>query len=396
MLVVEKSKMPTLTIQLAGLPPVSHVLKDETITIGRMKGNTIVVDDSSISLSHAKITRKNGEFFLKDLNSTNGTMVNGQVISEARLNDLDRVRFADISAQFLQADAPVPAVASAPVARDVASSLPSQAGAPTVPAFPVASPTTAPQGAPKPARAPAPVPPARPKAPQPSRSGNAHGLATRLVAYAGVLAALAVVTAVGWRMLHLGPVAEAKNSSPAPPSAQVASKIVPAPTDIAPKEVPKSNALVQTADAAPAAKDEIAKLVTALKSENVAERRRAATALHSLGPDAKDALPALRGALHDADPEVRTWAALTVVNDKCYDKDTIPILVGALQHENPMLRQVACLSLGLMPYEEGEKDIVVPALAATAAKDGDEDVRKAAVSALDIIAPDALAKAGVK
>src|SRR3954465_12213131 len=92
--------MPLLTIQLPGLPAVSHVLKDETITIGRMKGNTIVIEDTSISLMHAKITRKNNEFFLKDLNSTNGTMVNGQPISEAKLRDLDRVRFAEISGLF--------------------------------------------------------------------------------------------------------------------------------------------------------------------------------------------------------------------------------------------------------------------------------------------------------
>src|SRR5215475_12969355 len=99
--------MPTLSIQLPGLPPVSHVLKDDTITIGRMKGNTIVIEDSSISLMHAKITRKNGDFLLKDLNSTNGTSVNGQPIGEVKLRDLDRVRFAEIACQFI-ADAAVP------------------------------------------------------------------------------------------------------------------------------------------------------------------------------------------------------------------------------------------------------------------------------------------------
>src|SRR3954470_6945745 len=92
--------MPTLTVQLPGAAPVSHVLKDETTTVGRMKGNTVVIEDSSISLMHARITRKNNEFFLKDLNSTNGTMLNGQPISEAKLRDQDKVRFADITAFF--------------------------------------------------------------------------------------------------------------------------------------------------------------------------------------------------------------------------------------------------------------------------------------------------------
>src|SRR5438874_5143102 len=93
--------MPTLMVHLPGLPPVQHVLRDETTTIGRMKSNSIVIEDSSISLMHAKITRKNGDFLLKDLNSTNGTIVNGQPIGEVKLRDRDRVQFAEIPCQFL-------------------------------------------------------------------------------------------------------------------------------------------------------------------------------------------------------------------------------------------------------------------------------------------------------
>src|SRR3954467_1883682 len=137
--------MPLLTIQLPGLPAVSHVLKDETSTIGRMKANTIVIEDSSISLMHAKITRKNGDFLLKDLNSTNGTLVNGQPIGEVKLRDLDRVRFAEITCQFL-ADA-----ATAPDQIQTQQiSIPPRSGAPL-------QITAAP---PLPAAAPMPVPPA--------------------------------------------------------------------------------------------------------------------------------------------------------------------------------------------------------------------------------------------
>src|SRR5438067_541659 len=93
--------MPTLLVQLPGFPPVSHIIRDETTTIGRLKSNSIVIDDSSVSLMHAKITRKNGEYYLKDLNSTNGTIVNGQAVGEAKLKDQDRVRFAEISTQFM-------------------------------------------------------------------------------------------------------------------------------------------------------------------------------------------------------------------------------------------------------------------------------------------------------
>src|SRR5215471_9455956 len=104
--------MSTLVIQLPDLPPVAHVLKDDTITIGRMKGNTIVIEDSSISLMHAKITRKDGNFYLKDLNSTNGTTVNGQPITEVRLEDKAKIQFADVPAQFQALD---PVVSDQPI-----------------------------------------------------------------------------------------------------------------------------------------------------------------------------------------------------------------------------------------------------------------------------------------
>ena len=114
-------------IQLPGLPPVSHVVNGEMVTIGRMKGNTIVIDDVSISLMHAKITRKDGQYYLKDLNSTNGTTVNGQSIGEIRLRDQDRVRFADITTQFVADPEPVAPVSSA---APVMAALPSAAAAP--------------------------------------------------------------------------------------------------------------------------------------------------------------------------------------------------------------------------------------------------------------------------
>ena len=135
----------------------------------------------------------------------------------------------------------------------------------------------------------------------------------------------------------------------------------------------------------------LAGLKKGLKAADPAERRQAAAALHGLGAAAKDALPELRAALSDTDPDVRMWSALALINNKTYDKATIPILIQVLQNDNSMLRQVSCLSLALIPYEDAEKEKVVAALSDTAGKDEDEEVRKAAVSALKIIAPDAVA-----
>lgn len=140
----------------------------------------------------------------------------------------------------------------------------------------------------------------------------------------------------------------------------------------------------------------IPQLLDALNSEDVVERQRAAAALHSLGAEAKEAVPALREALKDKDADVQMWAALALVNNQEFDKREVPVLVHVLQNDNPVLRQVACLSLGLIPYAEPEKDSVIPALTETAGKDTNDDVRKAALSALSIIAPETVGKTALK
>jgi predicted component of type VI protein secretion system len=396
--------MPTLTIQLPGLPPVSHILRDETSTVGRMKGNTIVVEDSSVSLTHARITRKNGEYFLKDLNSTNGTEVNGQPVNEAKLRDLDRVKFANIHAQFYMAEAGAPAPQPVPDMQPSVPRVPApQPPAPSIPAFMQAAPAPAPapqrMSAAAPAMlsaGPAPFHPSAPSAPLPAPRRRpptpkrfARGQLVGMVA--GGVSVLGIIAFFSWKAYHgnldVGP-SDANGST----SGSSAEKVSPAPN---PAQIAAKPNL-----AAPPTNEQTppgpAQLIAALRSTSVAERRRAARALHSLGPDITEAVPALRVALKDTDPEVRMWSALSLVNDKCYDKACIPILVNSLQNENPVLRQVACLSLGLIPYDPAEKQTVVAALTETAQKDTDEEARKSAQSALDIIAPDSMMTAGPK
>lgn len=69
-------------------------LAKERITIGRGPQNDIVIDDRAISAEHAVIVAGNNGPFLEDLNSTNGTQVNGQPVRQHFLQDGDVVELA--------------------------------------------------------------------------------------------------------------------------------------------------------------------------------------------------------------------------------------------------------------------------------------------------------------
>jgi pSer/pThr/pTyr-binding forkhead associated (FHA) protein len=75
-----------------------------TITIGRSKVNQIVIPDMSVSSEHAKITiMDNGEVYIKDLNSTNGTYVNGQKIYQpTRITATDNVEVSKVKLDWLK------------------------------------------------------------------------------------------------------------------------------------------------------------------------------------------------------------------------------------------------------------------------------------------------------
>jgi len=61
------------------------------VTIGREEGNVLRLNDERVSRFHAKVQFDNGEVILTDLESTNGTRVNGNVVQIRRLKPGDRV-----------------------------------------------------------------------------------------------------------------------------------------------------------------------------------------------------------------------------------------------------------------------------------------------------------------
>ncbi|MCS7045811.1 MAG: FHA domain-containing protein [Gemmataceae bacterium] len=61
------------------------------VTIGREEGNVLRLNDERVSRYHAKVQIDNNDFIITDLDSTNGTRVNGNVVQIRRLRYGDRV-----------------------------------------------------------------------------------------------------------------------------------------------------------------------------------------------------------------------------------------------------------------------------------------------------------------
>ena len=63
----------------------------QPITIGRDAESTVVINDGRVSRNHCSIQTKNGESWLKDFNSRNGTWVNGAQVNEVKLQTGDEI-----------------------------------------------------------------------------------------------------------------------------------------------------------------------------------------------------------------------------------------------------------------------------------------------------------------
>lgn len=61
-----------------------YPLGKKSVTIGRRPANSIYIDDLAVSGKHAGITKIGNDYYVEDLASTNGTMVNAQVIKKIR------------------------------------------------------------------------------------------------------------------------------------------------------------------------------------------------------------------------------------------------------------------------------------------------------------------------
>ncbi len=88
--------MPRLIVQSQEFAGKVFELSGPTLSIGRLPDNALHIDHNSVSGHHAEILLDDKDYKVKDLDSTNGTRVNGERIAEQKLRRNDIVRFGNI------------------------------------------------------------------------------------------------------------------------------------------------------------------------------------------------------------------------------------------------------------------------------------------------------------
>jgi len=99
--------MAKLVVLSAGMTGRTHELKVDKTTIGRVEDNTFEIAEASVSSHHCELLLRGNEVLVRDLNSTNGTFINGEKISEGTLKPGQILRLGQIEMR-LETDAPAP------------------------------------------------------------------------------------------------------------------------------------------------------------------------------------------------------------------------------------------------------------------------------------------------
>ena len=93
--------MAKLILSMDGLVLKEIPLSSGRITIGRKPSNDVQIENLAISGEHAAVVTILNDSFLEDLNSTNGTMVNGQPIKKHVLRNNDIVELGKYRLKYL-------------------------------------------------------------------------------------------------------------------------------------------------------------------------------------------------------------------------------------------------------------------------------------------------------
>ena len=114
--------MAKLVVLSAGMTGRTQELKVDKTTIGRVEDNTFQIAEPSVSSHHCEVLLRGSDVVIRDLNSTNGTYINGEKVTENVIKPGQILRLGQIELR-LETDAP-----AAPAKKQIDQTLVMQRG----------------------------------------------------------------------------------------------------------------------------------------------------------------------------------------------------------------------------------------------------------------------------
>ncbi len=93
--------MPKMIVSIDGVVIKELQLTKERTTLGRRPYNDVVIDNLAVSGEHVALQMSGNEVHLEDLNSTNGTYVNGKAVKKQTLQNGDTIEVGKYKIKFV-------------------------------------------------------------------------------------------------------------------------------------------------------------------------------------------------------------------------------------------------------------------------------------------------------
>src|SRR4051812_46584789 len=93
--------MPKMIVSIDGVVIKEVQLTKDRTSLGRRPYNDIVIDNLAVSGEHAVLQMTGNEVYLEDLNSTNGTYINGKAVKKQLLQNNDTVEIGKYKIKYI-------------------------------------------------------------------------------------------------------------------------------------------------------------------------------------------------------------------------------------------------------------------------------------------------------
>ena len=113
--------MPKMIVSIDGVVIKEVQLSKDRTSLGRRPYNDIVIDNLAVSGEHAVLQMLGNDVFIEDLNSTNGTYINGKAIKKQMLAHADVVEIGKYKISFVAENSAMAEKPSATIGADASS-----------------------------------------------------------------------------------------------------------------------------------------------------------------------------------------------------------------------------------------------------------------------------------